>query len=165
VELAVDSPFPFEALPRVWRWIETFRERVADDFSPKTEAGFVDFMAARWESMKTWAIRVDGELAGLILFERVNDWLGTAHFLLKPEFHAKGIAVKAARAAVAEMFRAGAGKLEFRVIAPNVAIGSLICAIGGTREATQRSQTLQGGKPVDVWLYGLTKQTWEANDR
>jgi RimJ/RimL family protein N-acetyltransferase len=161
--IEVISPFPFEALPRVWRWIEPFKAKVADDFSPQDLEGFLAHMAHKWDRQKTWAVQGDGELGGLIIFEGLSPWLGTAHYLLKPDFQGRGIGVKALRLAVMEMFQEpGIGKLEFRVLAGNLAIGSLACNIGAKREGTLAGHTLSGGKPRDVWLYGLAKEDFEG---
>lgn len=162
--IEVTSPFPFEALPRVWRWIEGFRLQVADDFSPRTLEAYLAYMAARWEIEKTWAVYAEGELGGLIEFERLSPWLGTAHMLLKPDFQGRGIAVTVYRSAVAEMFaEPGLGKLEFRVLGGNLAIGSLVCNIGAKREGTLTGYTLSEGKPRDVWIYGLSKEAFKGN--
>ena len=157
------SPFPFEALPRVWRWMETFRDQVGDDFAPQSEREFMDYMYARWKHITTWAIVGDGELCGLMIFEQLTPWLGTAHLLIKREFQNRGIAVRACRQAFAEMFkRSGIGKLQFDVLARNRAVGSLLINIGAQREGTLCDQTLRDGKPQDVWLYGLTKAAFHA---
>ena len=162
MEISVQSPFPPECLPRVWRWIEGFRHKVADDFSPKTLGEFVDLMTGK--DQRTWAIYADGELGGLVTFERLSPWAGTAHVLLKPDFQGRGIALKACREAVAAMFALGVGKLEFSVIARNLAIGSLLANLGASREGTLKERTLVQGKPTDVWLYGLTKKEFEARE-
>ncbi len=156
--IEVTQPFPFEALPRIWKWIASFRGKVADDFSPQTEDEFVCYMASRWKDQKTWAVYAAGELGGLVTFERLSGWRGTAHIVLKPDFQGRGIAVQACRTAVAEMFQIeGLGKLEFTVLAGNLAIGSLLVNIGAAREGTRKDHTQRGGKPADVWEYGLTK--------
>ncbi len=167
MEIRLESPFPFEALPRVWRWIETFRGKVADDFSPSTEDEFVSQMCSKWfriscaDSHKSWAVYADDELGGLITFERLSPWLGPAHLVLKPDFQGKGIAVKACRVAVGEMFEQGIGKLAFYPLAGNVAIGSLIVNLGGRREGKLEAHTICGGKPTDIWVYGLKKEEFE----
>jgi RimJ/RimL family protein N-acetyltransferase len=162
VKIEVTSPFPFEALPRVWRWIETFREKVSDDFSPRDLKSFLESMARRWDRQKTWAVRAGDELGGLVIFERRTEWLGTARYVFKPDFQGKGLAVKACRAAVAQMLaEPGIGKLEFHALAGNLAIGSLVCSLGAKREGTLEGHTLCGGKPTDVWLYGLRKEAFE----
>ena len=162
MDVAVTSPFPFEALPRIWRWIETFKHKVSDDFGPQTLQDFVSFAAAKWDQQKTWAVYVDGELGGLITFERLSPWLGTAHWIFKPDFQGKGIAVRASRVAIAEMFAEGIGKLAVYPLAGNYAMGALLCSLGFEREGTLISHTLCGGKPTDMWGYGLTKSQFEG---
>lgn len=159
--IEVASPFPFESLPRVWRWIEQFRGKVSDDFSPQDEDGFILFMLTTWKHHKSWAVYGEGELGGLITFERLSPWLGTAHLILKPQFHGRGIAVQACRMAVTEMFAEGIGKLGFYPLAGNLAIGSLLVNIGARREGKLEAHTLCEGKPTDVWVYGLLKENFE----
>lgn len=118
-------------------------------------------MAQKWPGQKSWAIYGDGELGGLITFERLSPWLGTAHIVCKPEMQGKGLAVKAARLAVSQMFALGIGKLAFYPLAGNLAIGSLLVNIGAKREGKLEAHTLCGGVPTDVWIYGLSKGAFE----
>lgn len=153
-------PFPFEALPRVWGWMEGFRAKVADDFAPQTLGQFLTVMADKWEhpDFKAWSISADGELGGMITFERVSPWLGTAHLLLKPNFQGKGVSIVALRRAFAQMFDLGIGKLAFYPLGNSLAVGSLLVNLGARREGKLVSHTLVGGKPADVNLYGLLKE-------
>jgi len=162
MEVSVRSPFPFEALPRVWMWIQKFRHKVADDFSPKTLEEFVSLEASKWDRQKTWAIYGDGELGGLVVFERESPWVGSAHLVLKPDFQGKGLAVKALRQTFGAMFAEGVGRLVFYVFSGNLAVGSLIVNLGGQREGCLRGHSLQDGKPADVWVYGLMKAEFEG---
>jgi RimJ/RimL family protein N-acetyltransferase len=149
----------------VWHWIETFREKVSDDFGPKDLKSFLEFMTGKWDRQKTWAVCGDGELAGLITFERLSPWLGIAHYLLKREFQGRGLGAKALRVAVAEIFRdEGVGKLEFWVMAGNLAMGSLLRSLGASREGTLVGRTLWEGKPKDMWLYGLGREAFNKGD-
>lgn len=162
MEIEVRSPFPFEALPRVWGWVSSFRDRITDDFSPKTLEDFLLMKATQFERNRTWAIYGDGELGGLIEFERFSPWIGQGHFLLKPEFQRKGISIKAARVASAEVFKMGVGKVIFQHMTNNMALGSLLINLGAVREGTLKNHTLCAGKPVDMALYGLSKESFEA---
>lgn len=155
------SPFPPQSLPRVWRWTEAFRGRVSDDFSPQTLAAFVDAMLRAFEGQKTWAVYADGELGGMITFERLSPWVGTAHIVCKPDFQGKGIAPAALRIAFAEMFAEGVGKLIFYPLAGNLAVGSLLVHMGAKREGCLRGQTLCGGKPTAINVYGLFREEFE----
>ena len=165
MQVSVESPFPFESLPRVWHWIEGFRHKVADDFSPQTLEEFIAYEAARWKEQRTWAIYADDELGGLVTCERLSPWCGAPHLLLKPDFQGRGYGPVALRRALGEMFASGLGMLEFRVIARNLAMGSLLTSLGATRDGRLRNRTLVGGVPTDVWLYGLTKANFEEHNR
>jgi RimJ/RimL family protein N-acetyltransferase len=126
-------------------------------------------------AQKTWAVYADGELGGMISFQRISPWLGTAHCLFKSDFQAlsrrssgrrrPSIARAACKLAVAEMFATGIGKLEFYPLAAadgaGGAIGSLVTSLGAKREGTLRGHTLQHGKPIDINMYGLTKTEFE----
>lgn len=162
MEITVTSPFPFEAMPRVWRWVEQFRSKVSDDFAPKTLVDFIEAMDRSRDRQESWAVCVDGELGGLITFERLSPWLGTAHCIFKTDFQGKGVSLKALRVAFAEMFDTGIGKLSFYTFAGNLAIGSLVCNLGGKREGTLTGQTLIDGKPADILVYGLSKENFNA---
>ena len=162
MEISVTNPFPFEAMPRVYRWIEGFKNKVNDDFGPKTLGEFMETMAAKWETHASWAVSVDGELGGLITFERLSPWVGTAHFVFKPDFQGRGVASKACRIAIAEMFEMGIGKLSFYPLGGNLAIGSLLCNLGAKREGTLTGQTLVDGKPTDILIYGLLKENFNG---
>ena len=161
MNIELTTPFPFESLPRVWRWIEPFRAKVADDFSPRDEHQFIAHMVEKWEGQKTWAIYRDSELGGLITFEKLSPWLGTAHLLLKPDFQGKGISLPVCKQAIAAMFEEGVGKLEFYPLAGNLAVGSLIVNLGAQREGRLRAHTVCDGKPTDVCVYGLLKEEFE----
>jgi len=166
MKLHVESPFPFSALPRVWGWIEPFREKLSNDWSPKTLKEFLAMKSPGWDRKRTWAVYGDGELGGLIEFEKLDPWLGTAHFLLKTEFQGRGLAVAAARIAASDIFaHEGVGKLTFFPLAGSSAIGSLLIHLGAKREGTLEGHTLCGGKPADLWLYGLTKEAFQRNPR
>lgn len=163
MQIEVRSPFPIESLPRTWPWMEPFRAKVSDDFSPQNLPDFLTAMVAKWDSIRTWSVYGDGELGGLITFEKLTPWVGTAHLLLKAEFHRRGIAVQAAKIAVTEMFKQESiGKLACYPLAGNLAIGSLLCNLGGKREGTLAGHTLCDGKPTDMWLYGLLKTDFLA---
>ena len=161
MEIEVTSPFPTESLPRVWAWNERFRHQVSDDFSPQTQGEFVDAMLASADLQKTWAVYGDGELGGMITYQRLTPWVGTAHIFVKPKFQGKGLAPPALKIAFAEMFADGIGKLSFYPLAGNWAVGSLLINLGAKREGSLRSQTIAGGKPIDMHIYGLLKEEFE----
>ncbi|MBZ5578259.1 MAG: GNAT family N-acetyltransferase [Acidobacteriia bacterium] len=166
MKIEITSPFPFEALPRIWRWIEPFRHKVLDDFGPQDLGQFVEWMAMKWDQQMTWAVYGDGELGGLLTFERLSPWLGTAHAIFKPDFQGKGITLSAVRETGLAIFdkMPELGKVEFYVPEGNLAMGSLLVNLGAKREAKLAAHTLCGGKPVDLWIYGIRKEEFYARN-
>src|SRR5215831_18898650 len=163
----IASPFPTESLPRVWHWLSAIR---SDDFGPKTITEFVDAMLDAIEHQSTWAIFGDGELGGMITFQKLTNWVGTAHIMLKPEFQGQRVAPVALRMAFAEMFEQGVGKLVFYPLASEsgidgrsrgLAVGSVLINLGAQREGTLRAQTLVDGKPTAINIYGLLREEFE----
>jgi RimJ/RimL family protein N-acetyltransferase len=145
--------------------MESCRHKVADDFGPKNLTGFMDQMQARIETpgYRTWSIAADGELGGLVTFERVSPWLGTAQLFLKPGFHGQGLSLAALRVTFGEMFQLGVGKLAFAPAAGSQAFASLLVNLGARREGKLFGHTLIGGKPANVNLYGLLKDEFEKH--
>jgi RimJ/RimL family protein N-acetyltransferase len=161
MKIEVVSPFPFESLPRVWAWSEEFRGKINDDFAPQTLEAFIDAMLANEGTQKTWAVYADAELGGMITFQKLTPWLGTAHCVFKPDFQGRRIAPDACRVAVAEMFQEGIGKLVFYPLSGNLALGSMLMHMGARLEGQLRAHTLCGGKPKAMIVYGLLKQEFE----
>lgn len=163
----VVSPFPPQSLPRVWYWLSGIR---SDDFAPQTLDQFVDAMLDAIEHQMTWAIIGNGELGGMVTFQRLTQWVGTAHIMLKPELQGKGVAAPALRIAFGEMFETGIGKLIFYPLGSDdgidgrsrgLAVGALLISLGAQREGTLRAQTLVKGKPTAINIYGLLREEFE----
>lgn len=164
MNVEIKSPFPIECAPRLWSWIQPFKDRVSDDFGPQTLGEFVPQFMSKCAGQTTWGVYGDGELAGLITFERLNPWIGTAHIILKPSFHGKGLALRASEMAIAAMFETGIGKLCFYPMARgNTAMGSMLVSMGARREGLLRAQTLCDGAPQDIVVYGLMKEEFKNN--
>jgi RimJ/RimL family protein N-acetyltransferase len=158
----VESPFPDWSLPRVWSWIQDFRQRVTDDFSPRT----LDEFVAQWEQLKplrrTWGVWRGAELGGLVVWD---PWpvpgVGVSHALFKREFWGRGTTKRALELVYGELFAGGARKILGFPFASNHAIIGLGKSIGAKTEGVLRKQTLQLGKPVDVVVLGLLKEDFD----
>jgi RimJ/RimL family protein N-acetyltransferase len=153
----ISRPFPFEDAPRVWGWIEPFRNRVSDDFSPKTMPEFLLHFRQMAESSKTWAVYRDGELGGMITYQQVSPVVGTAHCTFKKQFWGSTVTIPAIQQAVAEMFE-DCEKLSLPVLAGNLAIISLLKKLGAVKEGVLRAQTRRDGKPVDMVMMAMFKR-------
>jgi RimJ/RimL family protein N-acetyltransferase len=146
----------------VWAWIQTFRDRVADDFGPQTLDEFVEHSLAEFQRVKTWAIYRDGELGGLVSFERWNPVLGTFHCLFKRELWGHQTTVPALRQVIGEMFDSGISKLALCMFADNRPIIALLRRLGAVPEGHYSRHTMRGGQLVDMVPFALFKEAFYA---
>jgi RimJ/RimL family protein N-acetyltransferase len=156
----LESPFPEHALPRVWVWCEQFRRRVADDFSPKTLDEFVAHARANWD--QSWGIYVGEELGGIITWRAWSPVCGELHIICRQDFWGRERTDAAAVLAMADVFASGAIKVMGVAFAENKQVRGMLRRLGFSREGVLRKHTLHRGRPVDVTLYGLTKQEFDT---
>lgn len=160
MEIKVRSPFPPEAVPRIWIWMRQFWRRVSDDFGPKTLAEFV----AQWEAtqQQTWAVYRDGELGGMASFTPWSPIVGTLHTVFKRAFWGRSTTETALRMVVDQIFGQGYEKILCLPFEDNHAIIALAKRIGFRREGVLRAQTRRDGKPVNLVAIGLTREEYYA---
>jgi RimJ/RimL family protein N-acetyltransferase len=161
------SPFPIVALPRVWRWVEAHRDRIADDYFAKDLDQFVD----DWEVLirrgrVTWGVMREGVLGGVITSEQKSAIVWDLHCVFSREFWGNATTVPALRLACEQIFAPppegfGADKISTEAFADNLSLSRLVKALGGSREGIQHGQTRRGGVLVDVMLLGLQKERFD----
>lgn len=161
MNIEVRSPFPIESLPRVWGWIERFRNRVVDDFSPATLNAFVEKSIEDAKQMTTWAVYRDGELGGMVSFQQWTPVLGTCHCLFKREMWGRKTTLPALQQIATEIFATGISKISMCVFSDNKAIIALVKDLGGVTEGRYRNHTMRGGKLVDMTAIALFKEGFE----
>jgi RimJ/RimL family protein N-acetyltransferase len=161
-EVRVASPFPVAALPRLWSWIEDFRERVADDFSPQTLEEMITDWREREKTRKTWGVWRGEELGGLVSWE---PWpvanVGVTHALFKRSFWGRRTTRTALMLVYQELFDSGIRKILGFPFKGNNAIIELGKSLGAKTEGVLREQTMRGGIPVDLVVLGLLKEDFE----
>jgi RimJ/RimL family protein N-acetyltransferase len=146
----------------VWQWIQPFRERVSDDFAPRTVDGFVDLMLASAEAAETFAVWRGDDLGGLITIQRATPYLALSHIVFRRSFWGAATTLPAIREVYRRVFEGGAGKICATVFERNHALRSLARKIGAREEGLRRGQTLQDGKPADMVELGLLKEDFYA---
>jgi RimJ/RimL family protein N-acetyltransferase len=159
VSVQVNSPFPSSAWPRVWSWLQDFRARVVDDYAPATLEDFVERQTAG--PMRTWGVRKDGELCGVVWFEERSPVTGQSQAVFRKDYWGPETAGAGLRAVYAEIFAGGARKITSLVFRDNNAILSTLAALGARREGVLRKHTMRGGKLVDAVMTGLLKEDFE----
>lgn len=161
----VESPFPAYALPRVWLWIEEFRDRIADDFAPQTRDEFVDqwAIAAADKTRKSWGVWRNDDLGGLVIWQpdpRIPG-LGKSNAVFKKSFWGRTTARPALAEIYMELFASGVRKIQTAPFRSNNAVISLAKSLGARSEGVFERHTLRRGKWVDVARLAIFKEDFD----
>lgn len=159
----LESPFPEYALPRVWNWIQDFRDRVADDYSPKTMAEFMAHWEERSPLRRTWAVWRNEDLGGIVIFEPWQPGVGTSHAIFKRSFWGRATTRRALELVYREIFESGIRKVCNFPFRKNNAIIALGKSLGMRTEGVLRGQTLQHGQPADLVVLSLFREEFYAS--
>jgi len=158
--LSLVSPFPERETPRIWRWIEQFRSKVADDYSPKTLDAFVkEWQDDHKRGTRSWGVVRDGELGGVVKSILLGPGIADLHAIFKREFWGHKTTLAALRMVCEELFEPPEmRKLLVNAFHDNRPSISMACALGGLREGTLRGHTMRDGVPIDVVLIGIHRE-------
>jgi RimJ/RimL family protein N-acetyltransferase len=133
---------------------------LADDFSPKTLDGFIHHARATWT--RSWGIWVGEELGGIITYRAWSPVCGELHIICRRDFWGRERTDAAAVLAMGDVFAYGAIKVMGVAFAENKQVRAMLKRLGFSREGQLRKHTLHRGRPVDVMLFGMTKQEFET---
>jgi RimJ/RimL family protein N-acetyltransferase len=152
------QPFPEKRWPRVWVWVEEFRNRVMDDFAPQTLEEFVAQRMQLAPMEATFGVERGGELGGLIVIQPANPYLVSAHCLFKKSFWGADVTLAACRMVFADLFeKTEVQKIQAVAFADNHQILALVRKLGGDKEGHLYKNTLRDGKPTDQMILGIHK--------
>lgn len=159
----IREPFPEEAWPRVFGWMQPCWHQACDDFVKKDVGWFVDSMIELSLRSRTWGVWREGELGGLIALEPLNPVAGLAHLVFKKSFWGSKTTLAAANQALEKVLGGGeAGKICGHVFPDNHPMRAMYGKLGFREEGRLRGQTMRNGKPADVIACGLTREMWAA---
>lgn len=148
------------SVPRIWKWVEQSRRSIADDFAPKTLDEFVDLWEMREQNgQRSWAVYRDGELAGVISSNQISPVVADFHVIFGREFWGSANTLPAAREVLAIIFEKYS-KVTSLVFADNHAILGNLYKLHGLKEGVLKEQTLRDGKPIDMVLVAIHKETF-----
>jgi len=149
----------------VWEWILPFYERVSDDGGPKTRDEFVAREMARAAAplYETWGVWRDGELGGLVTFERADARApaGWTHALFKQAFFGWKTTIPALRLVYGELFGRGVETIRGEVFEKNSAMIALARRLGAKTYSVPKA-TLKGGQAINLTGLVLTKERFHA---
>jgi RimJ/RimL family protein N-acetyltransferase len=165
MNVRVESPFPLRALPRLWHWINSFRDRVADDFAPRTFDEFLDDWNARAPVTRTWGVWRDEELGGIVSILPINPIHCQTHVIFAKRFWGHETTVPALQQVYAQVFAAGVLRISSHVFADNHQLIALARAIGAVEETPPHRPlpacTLRNGQPVAMRIVTLFPEEFE----
>jgi hypothetical protein len=159
--ITVASPFPAWALPQVWAWIESFRDRVCDDYAPKS----LDEFLAEWEQRqpreRSWAVYEEDEIGGVIAVQTVNPDAALCRCYFKRAAWSTAVVVPALRAVYAEVFQGSTVKISLPVFEDNWDLRRLALNAGAVEETPKhrplRDATRRDGKLIGVRILSVFK--------
>jgi hypothetical protein len=145
------SPFPDEALPGLWKMMEEFKPQMLDDWCPQT----FEAMRAMYHDGRqrlSYAIYVNGEAIGWVWGDLLGDsvYLGHLTFARYLETLPSSEKLRMARAALRQMFRDGARKIQWHLFRDNRAFHVFLKRLGAEQEGLLRQSTRRGGELMDV---------------
>lgn len=146
--------------PICWSWLNRYYWKVADDYAPKTLQEFVDASISR--GSRNFGVYRNGELGGLIMFDRLSPYLCECHVYFKRSFWGWATTVPALQLARRwATTEGGYSKCTSPIFESNQLMVKLAERLGFIQEAFFRAHTTQRGKPVNVlyFSYFARRQT------
>lgn len=165
-EIVLESPFPIYAVPRIWQWVESFRDKVFDDYGPQTQREFVDqWIKAERNGRRSWSVSKRNELGGVITVSNLSPVVAEMHCVFRKEFWGHENTVPALEAVADLLLAEGIEKVTSCVTADNHGLLALLRKIGGVREGVLKDQQRRGGKPADLVIIAVHKEAYHARGR
>ena len=158
--MRVVNPFPLADAPRVWFWVKDIRHRLFDDTVPSEQFAFTGGLVERLSgAIQSWGIYQDNLLVGMVFTEPAQVGSSLLTCLYRPD--AGNVAKEGLRQIVGELI--AAGPVQCSVFANNKAVISMLSEIGARRAARLYGQLVRDGKPADVDVFVITKESYHAS--
>lgn len=162
--IALVSPFPFLRWPLVWDWIQEFPERNLDDYSPQTGDDFIMAMFGQLETVRSWGVEKDGQLVGVINYQPMTARNGIFKGIcFTKRAWGRETTEKAVRMVLTQLFSEGVEKVAAIFFADNHKILRFLVDLGAVEEGYLRNQTMRGGVPINMRLFAIFKEDFNAD--
>lgn len=162
LELSTPTAADIDAITRICQDPDILRwTTVPSPYSRADAEFFVDqIVAPGWESKSalTWAIRLDGELIGMISLTALDESMYEVGYWMAREVRGRGLMVEALAAVADYGFSPDGlnlGRIEWHAYVGNVGSASVARRSGFSYEGLLRMEGLQRGKRHDSWVAGL----------
>lgn len=159
----IDAIFEICQDPEVQRWTT-----VPSPYRREHAVGFVErVVAPGWDEghETTWALRLGGELIGMLALFGIADGKAELGYWMSPAHRRRGLLHEACRAVVEFGFASserglglGLERISWRALADNIGSASVARSLGFRFEGTVRLGTVgKDGARVDEWIAGLLR--------
>ncbi len=159
----VDAIFEICQDPEVQRWTT-----VPSPYRREHAAGFVErVVAPGWDEGRetTWALRLSGELIGVVALLDIEDGAGALGYWMSPAHRRRGLLYEACRAAIDFGFASdargqglGLERIGWRALGGNIGSASVARSLGFRFEGALRlGAVAKDGSRVDEWVAGLLR--------
>lgn len=151
--------FPKSAYLQAWRWLLEFPLHNFDDYGPQSFSDFAEAMEERSKTERTWGITSEGQLCGIVAYLPYTPRSGTFHGIcFSKSVHGTGIARRAVKQILAELFASGVQKISASFFADNQQVHRFLAGLGAVDEGLMRQHTVRGGIPIDMRLTAFFKE-------
>ena len=160
--IEVREPFPAYAWPMVWEWLQPVQFSVFDDFGPKSKEEFVEYSLRVRANHRSFVVRIDGRIGGVITFDQVNPVTAIGHVLFARWCWGTAAPAEGLRQACARMFEGTTRKVLGLIPESNRLAIALAVRHGGKVEGLLRQHSQRGGQLVNAVAIGMTKEDFDG---
>ena len=154
-------PFPGEAIPLIWEWVNESPEKYFDDYTLETREEFISRVHQQLESQHIWGVLKNGELVGMVGYLPYNKKVGSfCGIVFTKTAWDSGTAVKALRMIIKGLFCWGIEKIAASYFADDLQARRSLKDLGAVEEGLLRKQNWRDGIPVDTWLVAIFREDW-----
>jgi RimJ/RimL family protein N-acetyltransferase len=151
------SPFPRDAAPELWRWLNSPAEPNFLDGSPRDLAGVTAALDLKTAQGITFAAMIDGRPAGFIgISPASREMAWFAGMVIAPEHRGHGLGTTFLRAVVRDLNTRGVRKLSALFFADNHAVRAAFAKAGAVEEGYLKSAAMRNGEMTDMRLSSFT---------
>ncbi len=154
------TPFPAEALPLAWEWLNEHPEHNFDDYGSKTCDEFVQEMLKRSEMESSWGVLDgDGNLCGIVGYLPLTERLGTFHGIcFADRVCGTAITHQAIESILNQLWALGVEKISASFFADNERIHRFLQAHGAVDEGLLRKNSMRNGLPIDSRVVAIFRE-------
>jgi RimJ/RimL family protein N-acetyltransferase len=166
LDIRLDLLQTLEEVKLIWAWLNEFPRYNFDDYAKRTEQEFAEHIAQRVEAGHILMMaRYLGEPIGVVGMQVLSDRLAIFRGIcFTKSVHGTGVPREAVRHFIDFFFHRGIQKIHAQYMADNGRVRTFLKRMGATDEALFHSETMRGGKPIDVRSVAFFAKHWKKDE-